>query len=606
MTLMAALGVSVFAAPAWAALTWSAIGAISAGAILLGIRLYAPRRKGPWWLLAAGVLAMAAGDTIFAVAAHRSGDTSPAIVDACYLAIFPLVSAGYIQLTRTSVVLRDRTRLLDLLTFTCATALLSWVLVLSPGLHTYANNVDKSTLLAYVLGDLLMLVASVRLAVAARRTSVVVLLAFGAWALVASDLAYAFADLSGGWQSGGPDELGYLLFYVSLGAAALQPSMAHLTMPVDAGAVRARRRWSMLLGLSLAVPAALLLFESMMGRPRDGMVIAVVTVLMSALVITQLSDAIAKHRRALARERGLREACGTLVAVADQAEVGVALRAAIGGLMPPAAGRALVYAPGDSPATPAADDGDGDGEQRPPGIDPVPAPTADRRTRLLHTRELHPALREQLDHFETTLVCSLNVDLPSVGPAGGGALFLAAHDDVLAGVRDSVEVLTAQAALALERIALTDAVNLRDRDQYVRTVVQNTADVVLVLDDDDRIRYASPSLARVLGADPPPFATLRDVVHPEDRDQVGRTLERAQRSAESDARDSWSLRRPDGSRVLVEVSCRDLRQDRMVRGLVITMRDVTDRRSHERESIQRTLLGSPAGLNRRNSASKYR
>jgi hypothetical protein len=44
----------------------------------------------------------------------------------------------------------------------------------------------------------------------------------------------------------------------------------------------------------------------------------------------------------------------------------------------------------------------------------------------------------------------------------------------------------------------------------------------------------------------------------------------------------------------------------MVCGLVITMRDVTDRRSHERERIQRTLLGSPAGLNRRNSASKYR
>jgi PAS domain S-box-containing protein len=603
VTLMAGLGVSVFAAPAWAAPTWAAIGTISAGAILLGTRLHAPRRKAPWWLLAAAVLAMAAGDTIFAAAVHRPGDPSPAIVDACYLAMFPLVSVGFIQLTRTSAVLRDRTRLLDLLIFTCATALVSWVLVVSPGLSAYADSVDKSTLSAYALGDLLMLVTSVRLAVAARRTPAVALLTLGSWALTASNLVYTFADLGHGWRPGGPGELGYLLFYVSWGAAALQPSMAHLTKPVDPGVATAPRRWTVLLRLSLAVPAALLLFESTTGRPRDGMVIAIATVVMSALVITQLSDAVAKHQRALARERGLREACGALVAAADRAEVGSALRAAIGALLPPAVAHAVVYTPASGPAT--EDAGDGAAQEQPPGGYPVPVPAADRRTRLLHTRTLHPALREQLGHFEATLVCPLNVDHPACGPVSG-ALFVAAHEQVLAGMRDSVEVLTAHAALALERIALTDAVNRRDSDQYVRTVVQNTADVVLVLDDDGRIRYASRSLATVLGSVPPPFATLRDIVHPEDRDQVGRTVARARRSAEPDVRESWSLRRPDGIRVLVEVSCRDLRHDRMVRGLVITMRDVTERRSHDAERIRRALLGSPAGLNRRNSASKYR
>jgi PAS domain S-box-containing protein len=596
---MAVFGAGVFAAPGWGTVTWAAISLTSAGAVLVGVRRHAPRRSAPWWLLSAAILAMGVGDTVLDVAAQRPGGSASVIVDLCYLAMVPLVAAGFVQLTRTSVVFRDRARLLDLLTFTCAAALILWVSIVSPGLRTGGlDNLDKSVVSAYALGDLVLLVLSMRLVVAARHSSAVALLAIGAWGVVASDLAYWAAELGGGWRPGGPGELGYLLFYVCWGAAALRPSMTRLTMPVDSRSARLPRWWVALLGLSLTVPPTLLLFESMTGRPREGVVIGVAAIIMSALVITRLSDAVAKHRRALARERSLREACGTLVAAADQAEVGAALRAAISGLMPPDVAHGIVF-------TLADDATDGAGRQPAADLYPVPAPPADRRTRLLPTRTLHPALCERLGDFDAALVCPLNVDLPAAGPAAG-ALFVAADDQVLAAMRDAVEVLAAQAALALERIALTETVSRRDSDQYVRTIVQNTADVVIVLDAGDRIRYASPSLATVLGVDPPAFATLREVIQPEDFDQVGRTMKRAQRSSEPDARDCWTLRRPDGSRVLVEVSCRDLRSDRTVRGFVITMRDVTVQRGQERELIRQALLDSPAGFNRRSSANKYR
>jgi PAS domain S-box-containing protein len=594
--LMALLGVGVFVAPAWSALNWAAIGLLSAGAVLLGARRYAPQRRSAWWLLSGAILAMTAGDVIYGANVHHRQVAWPAMADVCYLAMFPLVMAGLIQMTRaSSVVLADRSRSFDLLTFICGATLMTWVVLVGPGLRVPGlRYADKSTMAAYALGDLLLLIFSVRLVVAARRSWAVLLLAIGAAAMLASDALYDRAELGTGWQPGGPAELGYLLFYFAWGAAALQPSMVNLTAPSDARPTRLRGRRMALLGLSLAIAPGALLVESLAGRVRDGVVIAVASGIMSVLVITRLVDAIGKYRRAITREHELREACAELVAAADPGNVGIALRAAVGRLMPPGVQHGVVVVSNDA--------GDPAG-----AVHPLPLPAAERRTQLLPTRMLHADLREELGGFATALVCPLVLSRRSATDPGDGTLLVAAHDQVLAATQDAVEVLAAQAALALERIALTDAINRRDSDRYLRTVVQNTVDVVLITDDDDRIRYASPSLSTLLGVDPPAFATLCDILHPDDHPQIARTAEMARRSPDPDGvPDCWNLRRPDGRRVLVDVSYRDLRQDRMVRGFVITMQDVTERRRRQRELALRALQASPANQNRRSALNRFR
>ena len=195
------------------------------------------------------------------------------------------------------------------------------------------------------------------------------------------------------------------------------------------------------------------------------------------------------------------------------------------------------------------------------------------------------------------------------GPAqpGAGALLVSADERVLRSVQDTIEVLAAQATMALERIAVTEAMTRQDRESYLHAVLANTADVVLIVDDDYRIRHVNSSLTDVLGVEPPAFAKLYDLVEPDDREQVDRTLTRALRSTDVDAiTDSWNLRRRDGKLVFVEVNCRDLRRDRMVRGLVITMCDVTERRRHESDAIRDSVRTSSAGRNRRSAQSKYR
>jgi hypothetical protein len=56
---------------------------------------------------------------------------------------------------------------------------------------------------------------------------------------------------------------------------------------------------------------------------------------------------------------------------------------------------------------------------------------------------------------------------------------------------------------------------------------------------------------------------------------------------------------------VVEVSYRDLRDDRLVRGFMITLHDVTKQRQYERDEVHRTLRDSAAGQNRRNSSRKF-
>jgi PAS domain S-box-containing protein len=185
----------------------------------------------------------------------------------------------------------------------------------------------------------------------------------------------------------------------------------------------------------------------------------------------------------------------------------------------------------------------------------------------------------------------------------GGALLVTGRQEQLAVGRDTLLVLAGQAALALDRISLVEAVGRRDSDLYLRAVIQNASDIMLVTDEDQRIRYASPALRAMLGSDDlPPLAVLLDLVHAGDHAEVGRAL----RSG-GDGIVFCALERPDTSQVLVELTYRDLRGDRLVRGYVITMRDVTDGRPPDEQvpDVER-VDALPARLNRRGVRHRFR
>jgi len=540
------------------AIEWILLGSVSCLAIIYGVRRHRPSRVGPWLLLAGSVAALAIGDIFYEV------DAMPA-AEACYLSMFVLVAGALVQFTRGGALLVERARLIDLLAAACSALLVVWVFLIS------GNAPFGQISPADVIGDLLLAAVSVRLVLAAGRNTAAALLLTGSIGVLASDIVYPLAP---GWIT----ETGYIVLYVAWGLAALHPSMTRLTRPMPPRAMPWRGHWAALLAAAVATPPAVLLIEALTGTVRDGVVIAVAGGLTLLLAITRLGDSISQNSQAAARERALRVSSGALVAAADLPAVEEAVRAAVARLMPASAVREMVLATDDRKLTRPAR----------PTASPEPRP---RSWWADESGE------------DNTLVCPLWLEPMEVARPSGGALIISATREVLTTTRDALEVLAGQAAMALDRITLVEAVGRRDSDQYLRTVIGNTADLMLVMDDDQRIRYASPAVHDLLGhEDFSPLATLTDLVHPDDRGQVRRAFQSA-----GDTTLFCSLRRADESQILIEATFRDLREDRLVRGYVVTMRNVTDAHDPaERQPHRDHVDELPAWVNRRSARHKFR
>ncbi|RZU52596.1 PAS domain S-box-containing protein [Krasilnikovia cinnamomea] len=579
---------------------WIVLGAASVTAVLVGVHRNRPARVGPWLLLSGALASLAVGDVCYALGETASADLSYAIM-------FPLLALSLLQLTRGGAILVDRARLIDLLAFTCSVLLVVWVFVLGGAGDVGAISAPD------VLGDLLLIAVATRLTVAAWRNWSALLLLVGALGLLAADLTYPLTP--------GPlAETGYTILYVSWGAAALHPSMTRLTAPHQARPTPWRGRWAALLAVSVATPPAVLLIEAVTTGVTDGVVIAAASVITVVLTFTRLADSLNQHSAALTRERGLREASAALVAAADLPAVDDAVRAAVHQLLPDGVHR-ITFATDDRQlaiaAPPVVDD-----HRRlaltaaPGGDDRRPAIVEDDRRRAPGGSERRPGSaavghRERswwlpdpaAADGEATLVCPLWLEPLAVARPSGGALVLTGARDSLGPARDTLEVLAGQAALALDRISLVDAVGRRDSDLYLRAVIRNTADAMLVIDSDQHIRYASPAVRRLVGVtELTPLATLHDLVHPDDRAQVRDALR-----ADGDGVVFCALLRPDGTQVFVEATYRDLREDRLVQGFVVTMRDVTDGHEPGERLPRLDHVGElPARVNRRSAQHKFR
>jgi diguanylate cyclase (GGDEF)-like protein/PAS domain S-box-containing protein len=149
--------------------------------------------------------------------------------------------------------------------------------------------------------------------------------------------------------------------------------------------------------------------------------------------------------------------------------------------------------------------------------------------------------------------------------------------------------------LATERIALRQEVIRKENEAYFRTLVHNASDVILIVDDDTTVRYASPSAPSVFGSTELTGIRLPDLVDPREQDRVVRILAATSDTGPQEAHDSWRVLR-DTDRIEVEVRCRDLRRDPTVGGLVVTLRDVTEQRQLEHELTRRAFHDSLTGL----------
>lgn len=159
-----------------------------------------------------------------------------------------------------------------------------------------------------------------------------------------------------------------------------------------------------------------------------------------------------------------------------------------------------------------------------------------------------------------------------------------------------LEILADECSLALSRAAISD--DLRRSEGRFRSLVQNSSDLIMAIGPDHSFRYLSPSVEALVGRSlrSRKDFDLEQILHPSDRVQVLAALEDARSQRGPGRRLECRLLHHDGSWRTLEIYLTNLLHDTYVKAVVVTGRDITERRELEDQLRHQALHDPLTGL----------
>ncbi len=584
-----------FTGPRWlnGGPVYNVIGGSAVAALFLGARMNATRRL-PWYLLAVAQTLFVTGDAL-AYNYERIFGTPlpfPSIADVFYLAFYPVLVAGMLLLIRERSDKRDTASLIDALIVTVAAGTLSWIYLMAPYAHDHTLSLPtKLTSIAYPMMDILVLGVLLRLAVGGtRRSPAFWLLVSGTALLLATDAIYGWKLLHGGYNTGGVLDAGWAAFYALLGASALHPSMRHLSDPVAEPDGRLNpRRLALLSAASFAAPIVMFV-RGVLGEPLDVYVLAIAAIVMFALVILRMAGIVRGHEQALGRETILRFAGEALVTAYTREQIYSAALDGAQAMMEDGAPARLYLREGDGDRLVAVDCSAGD----PAAIEPLqlsalaaPAEHSRPHERLVLTLQVGS---------ETLCLSPLFVRDELIGALA----VLPRSGSLKRAVQESFATLAAEVALALQSAALVEETLNQRSEARLGALIKNASDVICIVGRDTAIGYLSPSMRRSFGHDPDPLIgrPLAEVVHPDDAVRLVAFLAAAAaHPAGQPLMAEFRMRHTVHGWRDVEALGANLLEEEAVNGIVLNIRDISERKSLqaelEHQAFHDTLTGLP-------------
>jgi diguanylate cyclase (GGDEF)-like protein/PAS domain S-box-containing protein len=564
---------------------FNAIGFSACTAVIVGVRLHKPATRWAWYLIAFGQALFVAGDviaynykTLFGVRLPF-----PSAADPLYLAVYPLTVVGLLLLIRKRDPGRDSTSLLDSLIVTIGLALLSWVFLMAPYAHDSSLHLGtKVVSIAYPLMDVLVLGVALRMAVAGGRRGVAYFLIIGAIAaLLITDAVYGWIQLHGLYTPGDPLDGGWILYYLVLGTAALHPSMATVS---EAAPRVGRLTRTRLFGIATAVLIAPVLeLVKFSGRDTaDAVVIGSATIILFALVVIRMIGLVQTQQAAADRERTMRQATDAMVTATSPSEINVAAQTAAAVLVGADAVAVVLGLQRQEGAIRVI----GGGGAEPSRLISAQAPLAGEIASALARRESVPITdaRAQLG-LDISAAPGYLMPFLVQGELGGAIAVLNAA--TVSPLRlHAIESLSTQVGLALESAALTEQTLRNQSELRFSALVQHSTDVVFVVDPDTSVQYASPSAWPRLGYRPDELSgrPLLNLVYEDDRLRARPALSGLLTRSSGDSESlEFRIRHRDGRWIHVECLVTNLLEDDAVAGVVVNLRDITERKRFEEQ-----------------------
>jgi len=172
--------------------------------------------------------------------------------------------------------------------------------------------------------------------------------------------------------------------------------------------------------------------------------------------------------------------------------------------------------------------------------------------------------------------------------ASGDVFLVAAHSTVVT-VDDADVVLTTVRPVGERPERETELAEARAR---YRRILDHSSDYVVILSESGVIEYASPGVEETLGYAPEAVAGTDafDYVLPADRDRVRSAFEDKLETPGAEHRIEYRVRANDGSIKWTEARGGNYLDDPLIDGIMVTIRDVTERKERERTLRYRTAL----------------
>src|SRR6266508_6460654 len=122
-------------------------------AIVVGVRMWKPNARAPWYLFALGQTFFVIGDVITYNSNYLCGTDLPpfpSIGDVAYLLVYPCLVAGLLLLIRWRNPGRDRDSVIDSLIVAIGVGTVQWVFLMSPVAHDSTSTmIQKLVGMAY-------------------------------------------------------------------------------------------------------------------------------------------------------------------------------------------------------------------------------------------------------------------------------------------------------------------------------------------------------------------------------------------------------------------------------------------------------------------------